>query len=133
MCEQLQTWRRCETLRIYLAKLAARIRFGVSYTQNALIMEAVRTYETFFYSKGTTRCHIPEGSNLITRRHHNLKYQVVKFPSQTGWQAELQSKASLFYIGAIFRMRSNSDFMLSLLTDDRIPEQMCGIIVQRPR
>jgi hypothetical protein len=37
------------------------------------MMEAVRTSETSVYSNETTRRYIPEGSNLHTRRHENLK------------------------------------------------------------
>jgi hypothetical protein len=40
-------------------------------------MEAVRTPETSVYSNETTRRYIPEGSNLHTRRHENLKSHII--------------------------------------------------------
>jgi hypothetical protein len=39
----------------------------------ALTMDAVGTSETSGYFNETTRRHIPEGFNLRTRRHENLK------------------------------------------------------------
>jgi hypothetical protein len=42
-----------------------------------LMMEAVRTTEMSVYSDETARRYIPEGSNLHTRRHENLKSHIV--------------------------------------------------------
>jgi hypothetical protein len=43
------------------------------YNLIALMMEAVRTFETSPYINETTRRCIPEGYHLHTRRHENLK------------------------------------------------------------
>jgi hypothetical protein len=39
----------------------------------ALVMEAVRAFETFVCYNETTRRNIPEGSNILSRRHENLQ------------------------------------------------------------
>jgi hypothetical protein len=45
-------------------------------SRGAVMMEAVRTFETSVYSD-TTRRYIPEGSNLHTRRRENFKYHTM--------------------------------------------------------
>jgi hypothetical protein len=42
----------------------------------ALMMEAVRTSETSFFSNETTRHYIPEGFNLPINRLENLQFHV---------------------------------------------------------
>jgi hypothetical protein len=49
----------------------------------ALMMEAVRTFETSVYSKETTRRYIPDISNLHTRGHENLKSDVLELNFHT--------------------------------------------------
>jgi hypothetical protein len=43
----------------------------------ALMIEAVRTFETSVYSNETTRRYIPEDSKLHTRSRENLKSHLV--------------------------------------------------------
>jgi hypothetical protein len=43
----------------------------------ALLMEAVRAFETSVSLYETTRRNIPEGCHLHTRRHENLLSQIV--------------------------------------------------------
>jgi hypothetical protein len=47
--------------------------------RSASTIEAVLTYETSVYLIETTRCYIPEGCNLCTRRRENLKSHTFAF------------------------------------------------------
>jgi hypothetical protein len=42
----------------------------------ALMMEAVRTFETSVYFDKIICCYVPEGCRLHTRRSENLKYEI---------------------------------------------------------
>jgi hypothetical protein len=44
----------------------------------ALMREAVCVFETLVYFNETTRCYIPEGCRLHTRRSENLKYRMLR-------------------------------------------------------
>jgi hypothetical protein len=58
------------------------------------MMEAVRTSETSVYSKETTRCYIPEDSNLYARRREkrNLTCNTENLNGITLWETFEQTE-----------------------------------------